>query len=171
MVNLRIKIAFLIFLIFSLSLVVTSAFVINDGYKIKGVISGGGRNLTGAYGLKLAIGQPITGTTYGNYKVCFGFFCMLASPGENVMNFTGSLNYSNGEPVKNSLIRITLKNETLGFERVGTSQTDDLGNFFIKITGLPLNIMSSNLNISFQVIGEVEAIYECYYSVLSGKCS
>jgi hypothetical protein len=158
------------FLAFSLFIVISSAFIVNTDYNMGGVISGGGDDITGAYNLKLAVGQPVVGTTSDGYRVCFGFFCLFApiEIGENTMNFTGQLEYSTGKHVKNSLIRITIKNEStippsLPFERSKENTTDNFGQFFVKFENLPTQVMDSNLNITIRVIGEVEAIYECYY--------
>jgi len=158
------------FLAFSLFLVISSAFTTTNDYVIRGVISGGGSNITGEYILKIATGQSVTGIASKNFKICFGFFCLIAPMGENSMNFTGYLNYSSGEPVKNSLIIVTIKNETLGFEKSGTGETDDFGYFFIKIRNLPIVVMTSDLDVSIRVIGEVEAIYECRYDKETGLC-
>jgi len=159
------------FLAFSLLLVISSAFLIKGtNYKMKGVISSGGGNLTGAYGLKLAVGQPVIGITSGNCRACFGFFCLLAPMGENTMNFTGQLNYSTGKPVANSLINITIKNETLGFERNKAEETNENGIFFVRIGNLPTEVMNSNFKIMIRVTGDVEAIYECYYDKETGQC-
>ena len=158
-------------LIFSLFLVITSAFVITDtNYKIKGIIGIGGK-VTGGFISKTSVGQSVAGmTSNANNIVCFGFFCSFLPTGINSMNFTGYLNYSTGEPVKNSLIIVTIRNQTLGFEKKGMSQTDNLGYFFIKLESLPKTIMSSNFDVSMRVLGNVEAIYECWYNHTSENC-
>jgi hypothetical protein len=88
----------------------------------------------------------------------------------NSINFTGYLNYSNGQPVKNSLIRFTLRNNTLSYEKSSVDQTDQYGHFFVKIVNIPDVIINSNLDISIYVVGEVEALYDCWYNHTSEKC-
>jgi hypothetical protein len=88
----------------------------------------------------------------------------------NSINFTGYLNYSNGQPVKNSLIKMTIKNSTLGYGKSGIDQTNQYGFFFVKIINIPDVIMVSNLDISIYVVGEVEALYDCWYNRTSEKC-
>jgi hypothetical protein len=88
----------------------------------------------------------------------------------NTMNFTGYLNYSNGQPVKNSLIKITLRNDTLGYEKSGINQTNQYGYFFVKIPNVPDAVMISNLYISIYVIGNIEAVYDCWYNHTSSMC-
>jgi hypothetical protein len=155
----------------SLLLVISSAFIINDvNYKIKGAISSGGK-LTGGFITKTAVGQSIAGaTSNANNIICFGLFCSFIPTRINSINFTGYLNYSNGEPVKNSLIIVTLRNETLGFEKKGMSQTDNVGYFFIKLENLPKTIMNSNFDVSMHVLGNVEAVYDCWYNHTSENC-
>lgn len=162
---------FAFILAFSLLLVISSAFMITSAnYKIKGIIGSGGK-VTGGFISKTSVGQSVAGMSLGaNNIICFGFFCLFLPTGVNSINFTGYLNYSNGEPVKNSLITITIKNETLGFKRNGMSQTDNLGYFFIKLENLPKMIMSSNFDVSMRVLGDVEAIYECWYNHTSENC-
>ena len=135
-------------LLFSLFLVITNAFTItNTNYKIRGIIGIGGK-VTGGFISKTSVGQSVAGMTSNtNNIICFGFFCSFLPKGVNSMNFTGYLNYSTGEPVKNSLITITIKNETLDFKKIGMSQTDNLGYFFIKLENLPKVIMNSNFDV------------------------
>jgi hypothetical protein len=162
---------FAFILVFSLLLVISSAFMITDtNYKIKGVIGIGGK-VTGGFITKTSVGQSIAGAaSNANNIVCFGFFCSFIPTGVNTINFTGYLNYSSGEPVKNSLIVVTIRNQTLGFERKGMSQTDNVGYFFIKLENLPKMIMSSNFDVSMRVLGNVEAVYDCWYNHTSENC-
>jgi len=162
---------FAFILAFSLLLVISLAFMTTStNYKIKGVISIGGK-VSGDFMSKTSVGQSSAGISSGaNYIICFGFFCSFIPTGINSINFTGYLNYSSGEPVKNSLITVTIKNETLGFERKGMSQTDNLGYFFVKLENLPKMIMNSNFDVSMRVLGNVEAIYDCWYNHTSENC-
>ena len=158
-------------LAFSLLLVISSAFIITDvDYKIKGIISIGGK-VSGGFITKTVVGQSVAGaTSNANNIICFGFFCSFIPTGTNSINFTGYLNYSNGEAVKNSLMILTLTNETLGFEKKGMSQTDNVGYFFIKLENLPKMIMNSNFYVSMHVLGNVEAVYDCWYNHTSENC-
>jgi hypothetical protein len=90
---------------------------------------------------------------------------------KNVMNFTGILNYSSGLPVKNSMIKITIGNSTLGYEKMAINQTDDNGRFFIKVMSLPGFMMDTDFDMNIYVLGDIEAIYDCHYSKASGACS
>jgi hypothetical protein len=118
---------------------------------------------TGSY---TGINDPATVTMNDPITETANFACGTA----NSMNFTGYLNYSNNEPVKNSLIKMTIKNNTLGYEKSGIDETDQLGFFFVKIENIPDTIMNSNLDISIYVLGDVEALYDCWYNHTSGKC-
>ena len=162
---------FAFILVFSLLLVISSAFITTStNYKIKGVISIGGK-VTGGFITKTSVGQAITGMASNvNNIICFGFFCSFIPTGVNSINFTGYLNYSTGEPVKNSLIIVTIRNATLGFEKKGMSQTDNIGYFFIKLENLPKMIMNSNFDVSMRVLGNVEAVYDCWYNHTSENC-
>jgi hypothetical protein len=81
----------------------------------------------------------------------------------NSMNFTGNLTYSTGLPVSNSLIRVTIRNETLGYQKFGYNETDVKGQFFVTIHNIRSDVMNSDFDLSIYVVGEVEAIYECHY--------
>jgi hypothetical protein len=89
----------------------------------------------------------------------------------NSMNFTGNLSYSNGMAVSNSLIRFNITNETLGYNKIGFNQTNEMGEFFIEIGGIPPLLMNSDFDLSIYVVGEVEAIYECHYDKDTQECN
>jgi hypothetical protein len=90
---------------------------------------------------------------------------------KNVMNFTGILNYSGGQPVINSMIKITIRNTTLGYEKATINQTDSLGRFFVILTSLPGFMMDTDFDMNIYVLGDVEAIYDCHYNKATGVCS
>jgi len=103
--------------------------------------------------------------TDGHDNDCNGFIDQadLNCP-KNSLNFSGILNYSNGQPVKNSLIKITVINSTLGFVRYVTNLTNSSGYFFVRMDSIPENMVNVDFNISFYVMGEVEAVYDCWYN-------
>jgi hypothetical protein len=96
-----------------------------------------------------------------------------ADPGcaKNSMNFSGYLKYSDGSAVSSAQIRVTIKNSSLSFEKSSIDVTDKNGYFFVRLDNLPSFIMNTDFDVSFYVIGEVEAIYECHYSKATGSCS
>jgi hypothetical protein len=154
---------------------ITSAFLITDTYRLKGEITTGGHvNLsTSDYKnfSKIAVGQPIIGITQNipaNLKLCFGVFCTDVYQPQYSMNFSGRLNYSNGSVVVNAPIKDIIKYQNSKFE--GINKTGGLGEFFINIDDLPDYIMGKDLNITFNVQGEIEAIYDCYYNYTEGYC-
>jgi len=164
-------------LVFSIFLVISSAFIISDSsYKMRGEITGGGHvnltNITGGYLSKIAIGQPIIGNVSGGgYKICFGVFCTGAFEPQYNINFTGILNYSNGTAVKSAPIKITVKYGSSQYE--GNNRTDNQGNFFVKIKNLPevLFVPPKILRVDIYVVGEIEAQYYCYYNYTNDqKC-
>jgi hypothetical protein len=89
----------------------------------------------------------------------------------NNIKFSGNLQYSTGNPVSNSWIEVRIKNETYGFEKSSYNETTIDGNFTVTLMYLPTNIMHSNFDVSIYVVGEVEAIYECYYDRDVGFCN
>jgi hypothetical protein len=120
---------------------------------------------------KIAVGQPIIGfanNTAANLKICFGIFCTDVYQPQYSMNFTGRLNYSNGSVVVNAPIKVIVKYLTSQYE--GRNWTTGLGEFFVKIDSLPEYIIYNNLNITFYVQGEIEAIYNCWYNHSSKNC-
>lgn len=178
--KLKLKTPLLIFLAFSLLLVafssyITSAFIITDSYKIVGEIIGGGNvNLTNYSGgtlqnkSQIALGQPIIGITQNttaNLKLCLGLFCMDTYQSQYTMNFSGTLYYSNGSAVVSAPIKITINSQFSG-----SSWTDGLGKFFVNVYNLPSYLMGQDLNITFNVQGEVEANYNCWYNHSSTNC-
>jgi hypothetical protein len=84
----------------------------------------------------------------------------------NSMNFTGTLNYSTGMPVSNSLIKVTISNDS--YVKSGYNETDDTGQFFVTVRNIPSPLMNSDFDLSIYVVGEVEAIYECRYDSTPG---
>ncbi|MFH1229075.1 MAG: hypothetical protein V1678_01460 [Candidatus Aenigmatarchaeota archaeon] len=90
---------------------------------------------------------------------------------KNAMNFTGVLEYSTGQPVKDSMIKITLRNTTLGYEKFAINTTDSSGHFFVKVLALPGFMMGTDFDLSIYVLGDVEAIYECHYSNSTQRCA
>jgi hypothetical protein len=138
---------------------------------MKGEITTGGGNLSSAdlkNFSKIAVGQPIIGNiSGGGYKVCFGVFCTDVYQPQYSMNFSGRLNYSNGSVVVNVPIKVIVKYLTSQYE--GRNWTTGLGEFFVKIDSLPEYIIYNNLNITFYVQGEIEAVYNCWYNQ-SSKC-
>lgn len=173
-----------IFLVFSLLLVtslifvvskpsksITSAFIISaPSAKMVGEITGGGRNLTGVYNLKVAVGQSVVGNiSNANLRICLGVLCSsgLASHAYSI-NFTGQLNYSNGTAVSNSLITVYITYLTDTYSESNT--TDNNGNFLIVINNIP-NLENKNFNVKFYLEGEIEATYECRYDHITENCN
>ncbi|MFW9852642.1 MAG: hypothetical protein ACFFDS_06855 [Candidatus Thorarchaeota archaeon] len=162
-------------LIFSLLLVISSAFTIQNNQKITGVISdGGGINITGgAFKSHVVVGQPVIGeATSANYKICFGVLCTRTFQTQYYINIAGWLKYDNGMLVKNSPVEVTIKYQSSQFKLTNT--TDDSGYFFIRFTNLPEHLFlpppGKILEIEIYVIGEVEAIYKCTYYPSTEEC-
>lgn len=169
------KLAFACLLIFSLLLVITSAFTIQGNQKITGVISdGGGISITGGtFKSHVVVGQPVIGeVTSVNYKICFGVFCTKTFQTQYYINIEGQLKYNNGMLVKNSPVEVTIKYQSSQFKLINT--TDDSGYFFIRFINLPEYLFlpppGKILEIEIYVIGEVEAIHECIYYPSTEKC-
>jgi len=164
----------LFLLIFTISPYITSAFLIIDTYRLRGEITTGGGNINSAdlkNFSKIAVGQSIIGITQNipvNLKICFGVFCTDTYEPQYSMNFTGTLNYSNGTYVKNAPIKVIIKYLTNQFE--GKNWTDNQGQFFVKINNVPEYAIKKDLNITFYVQGEIEAIYKCFYNATCQKC-
>jgi hypothetical protein len=162
-------------LLFMSSSYITSAFLITDTYRMRGEITTGGhvnlstsdyKNLS-----KIAVGQPIIGiinNTLANLKLCFGVFCTDVYQPQYSMNFSGRLNYSNGSVVVNAPVKVVIKYST--FQKDGMNWTSGLGEFFVKIDDLPEYITKQDLNITFYVQGEIEAVHDCYYNRTEGYC-
>ncbi|MFH0929104.1 MAG: hypothetical protein V1818_01960, partial [Candidatus Aenigmatarchaeota archaeon] len=89
---------------------------------------------------------------------------------ETSMNFTGTLTYSTGLPVKNSLIEVVIRNTALGFEKKGHNLSDGNGVFFVRLQSLSYQMMTSDFDLAIYVAGEIEAIYECHYSSATDQC-
>lgn len=160
-----------ILLLFFISSNITSAFLITDTNRIIGEVIGGGYvNMTYGSpvqnGSKIAVGQPIIGITNDStYKVCFGVFCTGiygSDYGKFSMNFSGRLNYSNGTAIIYSPIKITIN--YLQYQYYIINSTDGVGAFFIKLDDLPQVMMNKDLNISINLQGNVEAVYNCLYN-------
>lgn len=178
------KTVIILIVVFSLlsilsSTYITSAFLVSSpSNKIRGEISSGGHmNLTWGSPQnfsRIVVGQPVIGfTSGGNFKMCLGFLCAEALPSvltRYSMNFSGRLNYSDGSPVINSLIKVTIKDPISKYEKSANSETGGLGEFFVKITNLPEVIMDKDLDISIYVQSEVEALYTCFYNHSSTNC-
>jgi hypothetical protein len=161
-------------LFFLLFVAITLAFITSDGYKVRGVISSGGSmNLTATgYILRTVSGQPLAGNAGDGYRICFGFLCMggiSQTSGEYSIDLSGYLNYSNGTPVKNTKIEVTIKYP--GPSYVATNTTGDDGYFFVRVENIPEYLAGDDFDISIRVLGEVEALYEshCTYSSTDKK--
>lgn len=89
---------------------------------------------------------------------------------ETSMNFSGTLTYSTGLPVKNSLVEVVISNTIMGFVKKGHSLTDSEGNFFVRLQSLTHKMMNSDFDLAIYVAGEVEAIYEGHYNRETGQC-
>ena len=155
---------------------ITSAFFISDTYRMRGEITGGGHvNLTNVSAgviknvSKIVVGQPIIGNASGGpYKICFGLLCTDILQPYYTMNFSGILKYSNGSAVADSPIKIGITlSKYSSYEFSDMSRTNGTGYFFVKLDNLPDYMMYRNLNISFYVQGDVEAVYRCYYNYSS----
>ena len=83
-------------------------------------------------------------------------------PPNNIV-FSGNLQYSTLKPVSNSWIQIKISNETYGYEKSSYNETESDGDFTVTIMHIPNNMMGANFYVSIYVVGEVEALYECYY--------
>ena len=164
-----------VILAFSLLLVISYAFLITDGYKIRGVISGGGLALQdSSYKSKVVIGQPVIGRiSGGNYKICLGFLCTGAFDPPYSINLTGTLYYTNGTAVTNTDIKaeVYYNDNKVGEE---TDTTDGLGIFYVEIKNLPeylfIPLPGKNLDIKIYVYGEVDAVHECTYYAIDEEC-
>lgn len=86
------------------------------------------------------------------------------------MTFSGTLSYSTGSSVKNSLIKVTLTNTTLG-EVSATGQTDGSGHFSVIVGNVPASMATTGFDMSIYVAGDIEAIYQCRYSRATGACA
>jgi hypothetical protein len=168
---LEVTLVFSILLIISSSYI-TSAFLITDTYRISGEITTGSGNLASTdlkNFSKIAVGQPIIGNiSGGGYKICFGVFCTDVYQPAYSMNFSGTLNYSNGTFVKNAPVKVIVKYLTTQFE--GDDKTNSSGQFYVKMSNLPEYIIGKDLNITFYVQGEIEAIYNCFYNYTCKTC-
>jgi hypothetical protein len=95
----------------------------------------------------------------------------------NVMNFTGTLSYRQDtnaaqQTAGGILVKVTIKNETLGYEKSGQSKTDNTGKFFVTVHNIKSNMMNAEgFDLSIYVSGEVEAVYTCHYSKSTGRCT
>jgi len=161
----------LVFIFFSLFFVLSNAFIMTYPYnKLVGSIMTSGATLSGgSYESKIFVGQPIVGTIEGgNRRMCLGTLCSSIVIQVYDINFTGTLNYSDGSVVATTPIEITIDYQGQKFK--GTTITESDGDFFIKLIDLPAYVFGKDLNVTIYVYGKVEAIYECWYNHTSENC-
>lgn len=124
--------------------------------------------------LKIAVGQPIIGVVNDStYKVCFGVYCTgiygnETEYGQFSMNFSGRLNYSNGTAIVYSPVKITVSYLQYHYSMI--NETNGLGEFFINLEDLPQFLMKKDLDISINLQGNIEAVYNCYYNFTEKYC-
>ncbi|MCW4010037.1 MAG: hypothetical protein NWF05_05400 [Candidatus Bathyarchaeota archaeon] len=99
-------------------------------------------------------------------------------PSKNTMTFSGTLRYSDGEPVANSKVMATITNNTvevaanlIGYNRNVYNTTDADGYFSIRFVNVPESLTRSDFDLSIYVVGEIEAIYECHYDSGTRRCT
>lgn len=143
----------------------------NINYRMSGVIAGGGNMfLSGTgYNMSAVISQPVIGKVSGGpYNMSLGFFFGEISERWTSITINGNLKYANGTAVSNSEVRATVS--YLSESYYATNRTDSTGYFNLTIP-VPDYFMKYKFTMEIYVIGDIEAVYRCYYCPATNKCS